>query len=321
MTAAQVLIWDPIQGLDWSYDIEQKGLAEHGVELVVPDRETADDEQLARADVLVVSGPFPSHLLGRLDNCVGIICYSVGMDAVDASAAAAASIPVTNVAGYCTHEVSEHAMALLLALQRRLLSFARRAGRGEWDVYSGKDFFGIRRVHGQTLGIVGLGRIGTQVAAKASAFGMRVIAFDPYLSVAPQEFVRLVDLDTLLADSDAVVLCSALTDSSRQLLDAHRIASMRQGAVLVNVARGGLVDETALVAALATGHLSGAALDVREQEPPADDDPLRTADNVVLTQHMGATSQEARIDLHLMAVQRAVALLVDSGRLPQGNAS
>ena len=312
-----VLIWDPIRDLPWSYERELELLAAEGVRLVVPETDRATVEQLRGADVLIVSDPFPSDLFAHLKRCTGIICYSVGMDAVDAAPAAAAHIPVTNVAGYCTDEVSDHAMALLLAVQRRLIPFTRSADRGEWNVYSGADFYGIRRMRGQTVGIVGLGRIGSQVAIKCSAFGMTVIAYDPYLTESPLDFVELGELDALLERSDVIVLCSALTQSSRRLLDADRIAKMRPGAVIVNVARGALIDEAALAEALASGQISGAALDVRAQEPPdLNGDPLRGVPNVVLTQHMAATSTEARDDLHVFAARRAMELLADAGRVP-----
>ena len=220
------------------------------------------------------------------------------------------------MAGYCTDEVSDHAMALLLAIQRRLIPFTRRAERGEWDVYAGPDFYGIRRLRGQSVGIIGLGRIGSQVALKCAAFGMTVIAHDPYLESSPLGFVELCGLDDLLARSEIVVLCSALTSSSRRLLDAERLAAMRPGAVIVNVARGALIDEPALAQALAAGRIGGAGLDVRAQEPPPADDPLRGTANVVLTQHVAATSQEARDDLHVFAARRAMELLSAAGRVP-----
>lgn len=316
-TAPVVLVWDPIRDLDWSYDRERELLAAEGIDLVVPATPTASDDDLAAADVIIVSGPFPAEQLARLARCVGIICYSVGMDAVDAAAAADAGIPVTNVAGYCTDEVSDHAMALLLAAERRLLPFIRRADHGDWDVYNGPEFYGIRRLRGQTVGVVGLGRIGSQVATKCAAFGMSVIAHDPFLPASTVPGVELVDLDDLLSRSDAVVLCSALTESSRRLLDAERIGRMRPGAILVNVARGGLVDEAALAAALREGRLAVAALDVRAQEPPDPaTDVLAGLPNVVLTQHMAATSQEARDDLHVLAARRAAELLAAAGRVP-----
>lgn len=316
-TAPNVLVWDPIRDLEWSYDRERDLLAAEGIELVVPEPGRATDEQLRAADVVIVSDPFPSDLMPLLaGHCVGIICYSVGMDAVDAEAASRAGIPVTNVAGYCTDEVSDHAMALLLTLQRRLVPFLESAQRGDWDVYAGDAFYGIRRLRGQTVGIVGLGRIGSQVAVKCTAFGMQVHAYDPFLDRSPVPGVELMDLEPLLAGSDVLILCSALTSSARRLIDAERLATMRRGALLVNVARGGLVDEVALLAALRSGALAGAGLDVRAHEPPPADDPLRGLPNVVLTQHMAATSQEARDDLHVFAARRAAELLGAAGRLP-----
>jgi D-3-phosphoglycerate dehydrogenase len=312
--APTVLVWDPIRSLDWSYDREREVLAAAGVELVVPDGERATPEQVASATVVIVSGPFPRELLSAMPGCAGIICYSVGMDSVDVAAATRAGIPVTNVAGYCTDEVADHAMTLLLALQRHLLPFALSARRGAWDVYHGTDFTGIRRLRGQTVGIIGLGRIGSQVAVRCGAFGMRVIAHDPFLDRPSVPGVDLVRLDELLEVSDTVVLCGALTDSSRGILDADRIGRMRPGAHLVNVSRGALVEETALASALRSGRLGGAALDVRAQEPPPTPDPLAGLPNVLLTQHLAATSVEARDDLHVLAARRALDLI--AGRSP-----
>jgi D-3-phosphoglycerate dehydrogenase len=319
LTAHQptVLVYDPITTVEWTYEPERELLSEAGVRLNVPTRSRATDDELFDADVVIVSDPFPAELTLRLTRCAGLICYSVGMDAVDADAARAVGVPVTNVAGYCTEEVSDHALALLLALQRKIVPFATAAANGEWKVYGTDDFRSIRRLRGQRLGIVGLGRIGSRVAAKAAAFGMTVAAYDPYLPSSPLADVRLLSLEDLLRTSDAVVLCSALTESSRRLIDAERLASMPDGAVLVNVARGGLVDEKALAAALRSRHLGGAALDVRAQEPPPVDDPLRALPNVVLTQHIGATSRESHADLHRLAAERALELLARAGRLPQ----
>jgi D-3-phosphoglycerate dehydrogenase len=316
MTTPTVLIWDPIRDLDWSYEPERILLQSRGVRLVVPETARATSDQLGTADVVIVSGRFPSGLLAEMPRTVGIICYSVGMDAVNAGAAAEAGITVSNVAGYCTDEVADHAMALLLALQRRLYPFLVSAQAGDWNVYHGSDFLGIRRLRGQTVGILGLGRIGSQVAQRCSAFGMTVIAYDPYVTESTVPGVGMVDLDDLLARSDAVVLCGALTQSSRGLLDADRIGRMRPDAVLVNVARGGLVDEQAVADAVRSGRLAGAALDVRAEEPPGAGDVLVGIPNLLLTQHMAATSQQARDDLHTFAARRAVELLVAAGRLP-----
>lgn len=312
-----VLVYDPITSVPWDYDAEREALAAAGVDLRVPATDTADEHELSVADVVIVSAPFPTRLLSRLERCVGIICYSVGMDSVDAAAAEAARIPVTNVAGYCTEEVSDHALALLLAVWRGIVPFAVSAAQGDWDVYDSRPFRAIRRLRGRRVGVVGLGRIGSRVAAKAGGFDMEVVAHDPYLTESPVQGVELVTLEELLRSCDAVVLCSALTSSSRGLIDAERLKLMKPDAVLVNVARGGMVDEAALAEALKSGAIGAAALDVRAQEPPPADDPLRSLPNVILTQHVAATSRESHADLHALAAERALELLRRAGRLSQ----
>jgi D-3-phosphoglycerate dehydrogenase len=310
-----VVIWDPRRDDSWTYDLEAVTLAGAGVDLVVPDGDTASDDDVARADVLVVASPLPNWVYGALTNCVGIVCYSVGMDAVDHEEAADTGLVVTNAAGFCTDEVSDHAMALLLALQRRLVEFATLAAGNDWSPYFAPGSLGLRRMRGQTVGIVGAGRIGSAVATKANAFGMDVVAYDPFLDGHPLDFVTLVDLPELLAKSDAVVLCSALTSEVRHLIDAAAIAAMKPDAVLVNVARGAIVDEQALTSALDSGHLAGAGLDVREQEPPDALDLLSGRSNVILTQHLAGTSAQSHHDLHVITARRCIELLQDAGRL------
>jgi D-3-phosphoglycerate dehydrogenase / 2-oxoglutarate reductase len=313
-----VVIWDPRNDGIWTYDIETELLAAHGVGLVVPEGDHADAADLASADVLIVASPLPNSTFETMPRCIGIVCYSAGMDTVDIDAAGAAGIEVTSAAGYCTDEVSDHAMALLLALQRRLLEFATLATNGDWSPYFATGSLGIRRVRGQTMGIVGAGRIGSAVATKAGAFGMNVLAYDPFLTAHPLPFVTLVDLPQLLAESDAVVLCSALTEQARHLIGADALAQMKDGAVLVNVARGAIVDEAAIAVALDSGRLAGVGLDVREQEPPDPArDRLRARPNAVLTQHLGATSAQSHYDLHMIAARRCVELLTSAGRIAQ----
>jgi len=312
----RVLIYDPIRDVPWDYEVERELLDAAGVDLLIPEQAQASDELLARSDVVVVSGQFPIGAMNHLDRCVGILCYSVGMDNVNHSAAQERGIPVANIAGYCTDEVSDHALALLLAFQRRLIPFAVEADAGNWDVYHRDETTQIRRLRGQVAGIIGVGRIGTQVAHKVAAFGMKVLGYDPFLAPADVDFLDLVGLDELLERSDVIVLCSALVESSRNLINAQRLGQMKPGATLVNIARGGLIDEFALAAALWAGHLGGAALDVRASEPPdAAHDPLRGAPNLIQTQHLGALSRESRVDIHAFAAQRIVELLVSARRI------
>jgi D-3-phosphoglycerate dehydrogenase / 2-oxoglutarate reductase len=310
-----VVIWDPRRDGSWTYGLEAEVLATNGISLLVPESDRASDDELTQADVLVVASPLPVSSFELLTRCVGIVCYSVGMDYVDVDAAAAAGIPVTNAAGYCTDEVSDHAMALLLALQRRLVKCANLAAAGDWSPYFGPGSLGLRRTRGQTMGIIGVGRIGSAVAEKAAAFGMEILAYDPYLHGHHLPYVTLVDLHKLLSRSDAVVVCCPLTNLSRHLIDAVAVASMKPGSVLINVARGGIVDEEAVIFALDTGHLSGVALDVREQEPPDPArDRLRRRANAILTQHLAGTSAQSHHDLHVLAATRCVELLQAAGR-------
>ena len=307
MSDPTVVVYDPITTIRWSYDVEREALAGKGVRLVLPADLAASRAALPEADVVVTSGHLPDDDLALMTRCRGIVCYSVGMDGVNASLAAEMGIEVTNLPGYCTEEVSDQAVAMLLALQRLLVPTAAAAARGEWEIRDWDEFYRMRRVRGQTVGVVGVGRIGTRVVEKVRGLDMTAIGHDPFRTEAP---FPLVSLDELLERSDAVVLCAALTAGSRHVIDAAAIARMRDDAVLVNVARGGLVDEAALAAALRAGRLRGAALDVREVEPtPPDDDPLLGLRNVILTQHVGATSVEAFADIHTIAVERILDLL------------
>ena len=217
---------------------------------------------------------------------------SVGTDRVDLAAAAAANIAVINAPTGSTVAAAEHTMALLLALMRKIPSADASVRRGEWD----RAHYLGRELWHRTLGIIGLGKIGREVASRAAAFEMRVIAHDPFLGPGqvPGHVSALVDLPELLASADVVTVHVTLTPQTRGLIGAAQIAAMKPGAVLVNVARGGLVDEAALAAALQSGQLSGAAIDVYSTEPMAPDNPLRDAPNTILTPHLGASTAEAQ---------------------------
>ena len=309
-----VLIADPIQRVEWKYETERNLLAAHEVDIHV-----ASDEPDARrvapdADIVVVTNRMlDESWITTLKRCVGIVCYSVGMDRVDVEAAAAAKIPVTNVPDYCTEEVSDHALTLLLALERHLVPLLQQGREGVW--FDQTHMLPIRRLRGQTLGILGAGRIGRAMAAKAQGFGFHTIAYDPFVTTTDAPGLKLVSLGTLIAESDAVVVCAKLDDASHNFVNAKFLAGMRQGAFLVNVSRGPLMDEDALAEALRGGHLGGAALDVRAKEPPALADPLQGLPNLLLTPHAAAASQEAWEDLHRGAAMAALDLLTRAGRI------
>lgn len=306
-----VVIYDPIRSIEWSYEPERSVLAEHGIRLVIPDDRAAAQAALPEADVVIVSTAIPGEDLELLTlRCRGIVCYSVGMDGVPAERARELNIPVTNVAGYCTEDVADHAIALMLAAQRELLHFATTSAAGDWDARNQPQLYRIRRLSTQTVGVIGVGRIGSTVAQKARGLGMATVGFDPFVTPTAHADMRMVSMDQLLAQSDVVILCCLLNEQTRHIIDAEALAKMRPGSILVNVARGGLVDEEALIAALHDGPLRSAALDVREVEPArATGDPMLEVPNVLLTQHVGATSVEAWEDIHRIASERVLELL------------
>jgi D-3-phosphoglycerate dehydrogenase len=315
-TRPRVVVFDPIPG-GWSFDMDAAALGERRVELAVPADEAAADEAIRTADAVIVTGVrrLDAARIATLERCAGILCYSIGMDKVDGPAAAAAGIPVRNVPDYCTDEVSDHAMTLLLAAQRRLLPIATATAAGDWPIRDREQLSSIRRLRGQTLGIAGAGRTGRLVARKARGFGFRTIAHDPFVTDAGDPDLELVGFDELLRRADAIVICAALTPGAPPLISKAALAQVRLGLILVNVARGGHVDEPALAAALRDGRVAVAALDVRATEPPTQPDPLAGLPNVIQTPHVAASSREAAEDLHRLAAQYVLGLLEDAGRI------
>lgn len=311
------LVFDPITELNWDYGIERRYLDAAGVQLIVPANRQESWAALRDADVVIVSGRLPNEVFEQMTRCVGILCYKVGKDGVDLDRAEAVGVPVTNVPDYCTEEVSDHALTLLLMAARRIPFASAAAFAGDWDVFDRPEIRAIRRLNTLTAGIVGAGRIGSRVAAKAQAFGMRTIAYDPYVAAASVPRLDLVSLDDLLSQSDAIVLCAALSSNSRHVIDDAALRRVRRSAILVNVARGELIDEAALAEALRDGRVASAALDVRSPEPPdPTTDPLSSLPGVIVTPHMAATSQQSFIDLHVKAAEGVLALLAAAGRVP-----
>ncbi|BDG61883.1 phosphoglycerate dehydrogenase [Caldinitratiruptor microaerophilus] len=215
----------------------------------------------------------------------------VGVDNIDVAAATERGVVVVNVPGANTFSTAEHTWALILALVRNVPQAMASLKAGEWDR---RRFTGVE-LHGKTLGVIGFGRIGYEVAARGRAFGMRVLAYDPYANPARAEHlgVLLVDLPVLLAESDIVTIHAAKTPETARLIQARELAMMKKGARIVNCARGGMVDEMALYEALRSGHLAGAALDVFSTEPLTEH-PLFTLPNVVVTPHLAASTVEAQ---------------------------
>lgn len=264
--------------------------------------------------VIVCYAKMPASVIDQLKNCKVMARTGIGVDNVDIDAASRRGIVVTNVPEYCEDEVSDHAMAMLLALVRKIPFANKRAHAGKWETGAVNP---IHRLRGRTLGLVGLGKIPKLVAAKAQAFGLHVQTYDPYIpaEVAAKLGVKSVSLPELLSTSDYVSIHAPLTPETKNMFNADAFRQIKRGALLVNTARGPLVDVEALVDALDMGQLAGAALDVLPQEPPPADSRLLGRDDVILTPHMGFYSEESMIDLQTKAAQQVA--LVLSGKEPR----
>ncbi|HLE42803.1 MAG TPA: C-terminal binding protein [Methylomirabilota bacterium] len=284
---------------------ERAVLEPRGVEVVdgTPLDPAARVDLALDADALLVQySTVDATLIARLRRCRVIGSYGVGYDQIDVAAAATRGITVVHVPDYGTEEVSDHTLCLLLGLARGLPGLQAGLRAGGWDYAASGP---LRRLRGRTLGIVGLGRIGRRVAAKARPFGLRVLAADPYLPTAVfvEHGVEPRPLDRLLAESDFVSLHVPLTEETRGLLDARAFRLMRPGACLINAARGPVVDDAALLDALERGHLAGAGLDVLAVEPPPAGHPLLRHPRVLVTPHSAWYTEEAMRDLQRLLAE------------------
>jgi D-3-phosphoglycerate dehydrogenase len=243
--------------------------------------------------------------------CKIVSRLGIGLDNIDVAAATARKMLVTNVPDYCLIEVAEHALALLLSLSRKVAFYHQQTKQGVYQLQAGPT---LRRIEGQTLGIVGLGNIGGKLAEKAKALGLAVLATSRSARSMPPG-VRRVELDELLAASDYVSLHLPLVEGTRHLINAATLARMKPTAYLINTARGGLIDNGALAAALETGKLAGAALDVQDPEPPD----LNTAPwndpRVIVTPHAAFVSEESLANLRSRTARQVVVCL--SGGRPE----
>ena len=292
-------------------DAARRVLLDLGAELRLAAAATRDAimQAAGSADaVLVTYAKITGDMIREMPRCRIISRFGIGVDNVDIAAATAAGIVVTKVPDYCIDEVSDHAMALLLAAVRKIPFSDVRVHAGEWKMPS---VVPIHRLRGTTLGLVGFGRIPQLVAPKARAFGMLVIASDPFVptSVMDAAGVEPVTFDQLVERSDYISIHAPLTPETHHLFDAGVLGRMKPTSYLVNTARGPLVDEAALIDALNTGRIAGAALDVVEQEPPAPGSPLLACRNLILTPHTGFYSDESLVELQTKATEEVVRVL------------
>jgi D-3-phosphoglycerate dehydrogenase len=271
----------------------------------------------AQADgIIITTHPMTAGHIAALGPRVRVIGRAgIGLDAIDLAAAEAAGIAVINFPDYATNEVATHAVAMLLALHRRLIE-ADRLARAPWGEQSWLS--GMAPLETLTLGLVGLGRIGRAVAERIRPLVGAIQAYDPATPPLPPGVDRSADLDDLLASSDLVSLHLPLMPETEQLLGAPQFERMRPGALLVNVSRGGLIDEDALADALATGQIGGAALDVFAREPLTPEDRILTAPNTVLSPHVAWFSTTSGPRVRRDTVE-AMIVWIESGTVPHGS--
>jgi D-3-phosphoglycerate dehydrogenase / 2-oxoglutarate reductase len=291
-------------------DIERAVLGRVGASVREP---RSNDEfeliELARdaEAILTCFSPVSARVIESAPRLRVVGRFGIGVDNIDVAAATRRGIPVTNVPVYCLDEVAEHVIALTLSLRRRTLAFDRAVREGNWSLHTGMP---MHRLSGQTLGILGYGRIGAAVAARAQALGMRVIAHDPTMAAGDLvNGVEAVDLAALATRSDVLTLHAPLVAATRSIIDAAFLAQMKPSAVLVNAARGPLVDQDALAAALHAGAIAGAGLDVFDPERLPPDHPLLSAPNLVLTPHVAFYSEESVDELRHQAAGAVAAIL------------
>jgi D-3-phosphoglycerate dehydrogenase len=272
-------------------------------------------ELVKDADYVITQfAPVNAEVIGAMQKAKVIVRYGIGVDNVDLAAAAAKKIPVCNVPDYCTNEVADHALAMILEMTRRIWQNSAKVHSGSWSL--GVPIEQMRALKDMTVGLVAFGRIGREVALRLLPFHCKVIVFDPRVPAAAIKKAGCtpVSLDELLSQSDLVTLHCPSTEETRQMINAGSIAKMKHGALLVNVSRGTLVKTEDLVAALRSGALAGAAVDVTDPEPLPAGHPLLSFENVLVNPHCASGSPTSGIKLR-SDVANTVAAMV-KGKKP-----
>ena len=282
-------------------DIEREILEPIGAQVIALQSKRQEDLFDAAKDCAAMINQYArigKQTIDQMQQCEVIARYGVGVDIVDVEAATGKGILVTNVLDYCTEEVADHAISMWLTLARKLIDYDRATHQGIWKWQSGQPVY---RLRGRTMGVVSFGKIGQAIAERAKAFGVNVIAFDPFLpaEVAAKHGVQLVSKTELLAQSDYILMQAPMTPDTKHFLSDAEFAAMKPGAIVVNTGRGPTIDNKALYRALTEGHLASAGLDDPEEEPAKratwspDDNPIFTLPNVLVTPHAAYYSEES----------------------------
>lgn len=291
------------RGILSDVEVETEYLAGREADASLATLHTADEVERETADadaVIVTIEPLPRELIERFGPRVRIIARAgIGLDAIDLEAARENRIAVFHTPDYATEEVATHAVALMLALNRRLVA-GDAVARQDWRGWA--QLKPVRPLSELTVGIVGLGRIGRAVAERVRCFAGKIVGFDPYQAEAIRGIRTTASLDELLEACDVLTLHIPLTDETRELIGARELNLLRPGALVVNVARGALIDQAALAAALEQGRLGGAGLDVLAVEPPPTEDPILSSPNVILSPHFAWYSEASNRRMREMAI-------------------
>lgn len=305
MSKPRVIISDCDHG---TVEAEKEVFEQAGLEWELLDCR-GEDEVIAQckgaAGILSQYAPIKKDAIAALDGLKVLSRYGVGVDNLDVDAATAAGVAVCNVPDYCQDEVSTHAIALLLDIIRGVTVLHTDVAAGGWDFRIAGS---VPRTAGRTLGLVGFGAIARITARKALGFGMKVLAFDPYVKTTDMD-VELTGLDSLLSSSDFVSLHAPLTAETAKMINAESLGRMKDGVYLVNTSRGGLIDEAALADAVRSGKVAAAGLDVLTSEPPEHGNPLVGLKNVVLTPHTSFFSDDSFVELKRKAAMNMVEVI------------
>jgi len=302
-------------------ELEKKILSQIDAEVIHSENLRSPEalEAVKEADaVMVTLERVTAEIINSMKRCRLISRAGTGLDTIDIPTATERGIWVTYVPDYSIDEVSAHAIALILSLARGIPFLSQSTRSGVWNSAA---WGPIYRLKDQTLGILGLGRIGQATAEKGRGLGLQVIAYDPFGSqeVADALGVRLVDLDTVARESDYISLHSPLIDSTRHIINADFLSKMKPSAYIVNAARGPLIDEEALLAAVRSGQIAGAGLDVLAIEPIDPNSPLLKEDRILITPHAAWYSEQAKLDMRTRATEEVVRIL--SGQPPRAPAN